>query len=174
MKPKTIHYLRTGTSSTAPCGKKNYDEPMPKFDTDISKVNCKECLRIINSVKNFSTHRGKISKLPKTIENPNHKNTAAYLSIRNGIRTGKLLEIGVKRYIGGHEGWRAYFRIGVQTFYLSPLPTKTEAYWYAKNLRAAFATFESEVKKDIIAIANKRVAGVVLKIGSAMLKAKRK
>ena len=111
--------------------------------------------------------------LPKATNNTNHKNTAAYLSIRKGIRTGKLLEIGVKPH-RGHEGWRAYFRIGVQTFYLSPLPTKTEAYWYAKNLRAAFATFESEVKKDIIAIANKRVAGVVLKIGSAMLKAKRK
>lgn len=41
-----IHYLRTGFSSTSPCGKKNYDEPMPKFDTDLKKVTCKECIRL--------------------------------------------------------------------------------------------------------------------------------
>ena len=38
------------------------------------------------------------------------------------VKEIKLLEIGVKRTNGE---WRAYFRIGVQTFYLSSVPTKS-------------------------------------------------
>jgi len=43
-----------------------------------------------------------------------------------------------------HGCWRIYFRIGVQSFYICEIKTKSEATWYCKCLKAAFKTLLSE------------------------------
>lgn len=63
------------------------------------------------------------------------------------MRKSKRFEISVEKHL---EGWRPYFSIDQQTFFISSVETKKEALWYAKCLRHAFkkVMFNTESNPD--------------------------
>jgi hypothetical protein len=53
-------------------------------------------------------------------------------------------KVGIKKTIDGHAAW---FAIGVQSFQLDTVKTKTEANWYKKMLRIALKTLNATPHK---------------------------